>query len=71
MIRHHNVFQATVVLAFAMVGAGVGFWFRVNFAHSVWIDSLLGAMAGAILGLLVSGTILMITNYWRDRWRDE
>jgi hypothetical protein len=38
--------------------------FRVRYAF-------LGALGGVFMALLISGTILMVTNYWNDRRRDK
>ncbi len=71
MIRQPNLFQASVVLAFILLGGAVGANSRVDIGHATWIGPLLGAIAGALLGLFVSGLTLMVTNYWRNRGRDE
>jgi hypothetical protein len=71
MIRYPNTFQATIVFAFALIGGFVGSFSHANIGHNAWIVPLLAAMAGALVGLLISGSILLVTNYWGNRRRDE
>jgi len=71
VIQYPNTFQAILVLFFLALGVYLGAESDANMGHSALIMPLLGALGGALVGLLVSGTILMITNYWGRRGRDD
>lgn len=68
-MRHPNQFQLIFVMAGALIGGALGWISRIDIGHSGLIV-LLGALAGAFVGLLISGTIVMVTNYWKNK-RDE
>jgi hypothetical protein len=57
---HDNVIQAIAILASVIVGALVGFLVTFN-----PMFALVGAFAGLVGGVLVSGTVLMVFGWFR------
>jgi uncharacterized membrane protein YeaQ/YmgE (transglycosylase-associated protein family) len=70
-MRYPNTFQAIMVLIGALVGGTLGATSLADIGHSTYAMPLLGTLVGAFLALLISGAILMVTNYWNYRRRDD
>lgn len=66
-MRHPNIFQAFALLLGTISGGVIGTQYRVNDGHSGLLLVIFGAIAGALLSLLVSGTVLMIFGWTKSK----